>query len=338
MIDLVRAAIEGEQRSLGRLLSVVESDAVAAARALAEAGNVAGAAQVVGVTGPPGAGKSTLVCRLAEALLAEGERVAVLACDPTSPFSGGALLGDRVRMTSVRIGDGGAFVRSVATRGHGGGLAGATADLADVLIAAGFDRVLVETVGTGQTEIDVAGIADTVIVVSVPGLGDAVQAGKAGILEVAHVHAVNKADRAGANRLAGQIQSMAGASVRDGWRPPVLLVSARTGTGLDALLDALGAHRRHLLASGASSRAREARVRGRILSLAEQAYARSVRSDAGRSLLARQCERVAAGEIDAETAARELVGSLTGERAADPAGTPGKAQRDETLTRSRGPR
>jgi LAO/AO transport system kinase len=233
----------GDRRALARAISIVEREGPAAAAVIGALHAHTGGASTVGVTGPPGAGKSTLVDALVHEWRRRGRRVGVIAVDPTSPFTGGALLGDRIRMAG-HAADPDVFIRSMATRGALGGLARATGDAATVLAAAGFDLVLVETVGVGQDEVDVVRTADVSVVVLVPGLGDEVQALKAGLMEIADVFVVNKADREGADRAAAAIEALLaiGDDARaDGWTPPVLRTRAADGQGVSALADAVDA-------------------------------------------------------------------------------------------------
>lgn len=267
MEPLVAALRRGEARAAARLISACERSPAEAARVAALVHPLAGRASVVGVTGSPGTGKSTLVDRLIEAARAEGRTVGVVAVDPSSPFTGGAILGDRVRMQR-RATDPGVFIRSMGTRGHLGGLSRATHDAVRVLDAMGKDLVLIETVGVGQGEVDVVRTADTVAVVTAPGLGDDVQAFKAGILEIGDVFVVNKSDREGADRAAAELEGMLqmGAELHPGqaWRPPVLKASAEKGAGVLEVVQALAEHRAWQERSGALAerrrRAREAEV------------------------------------------------------------------------------
>ncbi len=269
LVELVEAARAGSRRALGRVLTAVEGGGSPADEIDRLVSGWARQAPIVGVTGAPGAGKSTLTGRLVAALVDGGGTVAVVAVDPTSPFSGGAILGDRVRMDEL-IGDRRAsvFVRSMATRGHEGGLALAVPAVVRVFDAMGFDRILVETVGVGQVEVEVAGAADTTVVVVTPGWGDAVQAAKAGLLEVADVFVVNKADRPGAADTVRDLERMLdlapGASDAGGWRPPVLTTVATRGEGIEELVAALDAHHRHLVASGDDVRRRAGRRRREV--------------------------------------------------------------------------
>jgi LAO/AO transport system kinase len=258
--ELLSAARAGNRAALGRLLSLVERGGPAA-REIGRLTFADGEARhVIGVTGAPGAGKSTLTDRLISAGRASGERVGVLAIDPTSPFSGGAILGDRIRMQDHAL-DEDVFVRSMATRGHLGGLALAAPEAIRVLAATGSTVVLVETVGVGQVEVEIAGAADTTVVVVNPGWGDAVQAAKAGLLEVADVFVVNKADRPGGAETKRDLEGMLDMStVRADWRPPVVLTVGATGEGTEALWEEIGNHRAHLEKSSELSRRRERRL------------------------------------------------------------------------------
>src|SRR6478609_2398524 len=262
-VELADAAVAGDRRALARLLTAVENRTQVAEAALRRLYPTAGQAHLVGITGPPGSGKSTLVAALIAEVRAAGRTVAVIAVDPSSPITGGALLGDRVRMQAY-AGDDGVFIRSMASRGHAGGLAATSTVAATVLDAAGFDVVLLETVGTGQSEVEVAAAADTTVVLEAPEMGDEVQAIKAGLLEVADLVVVNKGDRPGAQRTAAQLRAMLVPTVarkdRDPdrptpKRPEVLITTAMTGDGIPELLAALDRHR----AAGAEGATRDAR-------------------------------------------------------------------------------
>jgi LAO/AO transport system kinase len=305
--DLVRRAVAGEQRAVARLISLVEAGRPAVLREVAVGlAPHAGRAHVVGLTGPPGVGKSTTTSALVTALRRTGKRVGVLAVDPSSPFSGGALLGDRVRMTEHAT-DPGVFIRSMATRGHLGGLSWSTPQALRVLDAAGCDVVLVETVGVGQSEIEVVALADTTVVLLAPGMGDGIQAAKAGILEIADVFVVNKADRDGARRTIrelGQMLTMSGDS------KPVLATVATTGTGLPELVEALDAHRARLDADGGRERRRLDRAAAEIEAIALDAVRVRIADLRGAVGLPELAKRTVAGELDPYRAADELIGAV----------------------------
>jgi LAO/AO transport system kinase len=250
--------------------------------------------QVVGITGAPGAGKSTLTDRLIGAARAEGVTVGVLAVDPSSPYSGGAILGDRIRMQGHAIDDG-VFIRSMATRGHQGGLALAAPEAIRVLAAVGMGMILVETVGVGQVEVEIAGAADTTLVVVTPGWGDAIQASKAGLLEVADIFVVNKADRDGAAETRRDLDNMLDLNPAKGqWRPPVVLTSAVSGEGMEALWAAIGDHRAYLAGSGELERRRQRRLAEEMRRVLVHLLERDVRGlDGGEHFEAAKAELLA---------------------------------------------
>jgi LAO/AO transport system kinase len=311
--DLVERARQGEPLAVGRLLSLVEADTPAGRDALREVAAAlaphTGAAHVVGLTGPPGVGKSTTTSALVGALRTLGRRVGVLAVDPSSPFSGGALLGDRVRMGEHAT-DSGVFIRSMASRGHLGGLAWSTPQALRVLDAAGCDVVLIETVGVGQSEVEVVALADTTVVILAPGMGDEVQAAKAGILEVADVLVVNKADRAGAAQTVRQLRHMITLGGASAWRRPVVSTVAARPDGIGDLVAALDAHREWIDASGERERRRIARASGEIEAIALEQVRARFGSPLGGTGLADLAKRVVAGEIDPYRAAEELTGAV----------------------------
>lgn len=305
--ELIARLTGGERRALARAITIVESGGPAARALLAGAYPHAGAAHVVGVTGPPGAGKSTLVTALAQEWRRRGVTVGIVAVDPTSPFTGGAVLGDRIRMQALG-GDPGVFIRSMASRGRLGGLARATADAVALLDAAGFQVVLIETVGAGQGEVDIARAAHTTLVVEVPGMGDDVQSIKAGMLEIADVFVVNKADREGADNVARQLKAMLhlGEHRPGAWEPPVLKAVAMHGQGSAEIVTAAADHLAHLRRSGhAAERARAAAERELGAAVQELALER-LRGPAWDALVA----AIAGRERDPYTAAIELIGRM----------------------------
>ncbi len=297
-----QAVQHGDQRLLARLMTRVENDATFREQLLAHLLPHLGGAHRVGITGPPGAGKSTLVNALALRYARRGLRTAILAVDPSSPFTGGALLGDRVRMAEVQD-LGKVYIRSMATRGSLGGLARATIRAADLLDALGFDVILVETVGVGQIEVDVLEVADTVLVVLVPESGDSVQAMKAGLMEIADVIVVNKADREGAERLVRDIQLARdlGAERTQGWQVPVLTTVALRGEGVDPLMEALNRHWSHLKESGELEKRRKERLWQELEDQVREAlWQRFLARVGGEDALRRSFEAVLSGETTLE--------------------------------------
>jgi len=296
-------ARRGDARALARLLSLVEDESPRIRSVIKELLPRAGQARVIGLTGAPGVGKSTLTGALVGAFRAAGRRVAVLAVDPSSPFTGGALLGDRIRMQEHAT-DEAVFIRSMASRGHLGGLAAATPQAIRVLDAAGFDLIIVETVGVGQAEVAIASLADSVVVLLAPGLGDAIQAAKAGILEVADLFVVNKADKPDAQQVVRDLRNMLalGTFGPGGWKPPIITTTASTGEGLAELVTRLDAHWDWLAESGELKRRRQARAREEITALAFAALRDRVTNSAGEL-----AARVADGRLDPFQAAEQIL-------------------------------
>jgi LAO/AO transport system ATPase len=311
--ELVERARAADPRAVARLISLVENDSPVLRSVAAALAPHVGRAQVVGLTGSPGVGKSTSTSALVTALRAGGKRVGVLAVDPSSPFSGGALLGDRIRMQDHATDDG-VFIRSMASRGQLGGLSAAVPQALRVLDAAGFDVVLIETVGVGQAEVEVASLADTTIVLLAPGMGDGVQAAKAGILEVADIFVVNKADRDGADQVARDLrymQSLGGRHSDAGaWRAPIVKTVAAKGIGADEVIAAIAKHHDWMLRHGELDRRRRARAAGEIEAIALAQVRLRFNAVHGSAALDAAAGRVAAGETDPYTAADDLVDAL----------------------------
>ena len=323
------AAAAGGHRRLARLLTAVENDPRAAAEVVHGVWARTGGTRRIGITGPPGVGKSTLVDHLIALARASGLTVAVLAVDPSSPFSGGAILGDRVRMLR-HSGDTGVYIRSMAARGHLGGLAAATRDAAYVLDASNFDVLLLETVGVGQSELDVMRVADTVVVVTAPGLGDSVQTLKAGILEIADLLVVNKADRPGANATVLQLREMRHLGPQaPGWDVPIVSTVASNGTGLPELWQAIQRHWEYLRTSGELDAKRSRRIEREVMALVERALAARVRSTLGEhAALGALLQQAKDGTLDPHTAADAILAGLFPDppgRARGTAGTEGRS-------------
>ncbi len=299
--------LTGDPRAIARGISLIEDEAPEAAALVRAIFGRTGRAYLVGITGPPGAGKSTLVDRLITEIRKTGESVGIVAVDPTSPFTGGAILGDRVRM-QTHAPDPGVFIRSMATRGHLGGLARATSEAALVLDAAGKDIIIIETVGVGQDEVDIVRTADVSIVVIVPGSGDEVQALKAGIMEIADIFVINKADREGADRTAASLEAMLALETWDegAWRPPILRTEATTGRGVHELLDTIGRFREHT--RGTQGDRRRARAEFRLRELLGRRFMQHVEEQVLKpGEFAALLDRIAARETDPYTATADLI-------------------------------
>jgi LAO/AO transport system kinase len=308
-VGLAEKVQAGQERAVAKALTLVERGGLEAEALLAALRGCAGGGWRVGVTGAPGVGKSSLTQALGVALREEGAGVAVLAVDPSSPFTGGALLGDRVRMPELLRR--GAFVRSMATRGALGGLSAAAADALDVLDAAGFPWVLVETVGVGQDEVDVAGVVDTVVVVTVAGLGDDIQAAKAGILEIGDIFVVNKADRPGADAQVAALEGMLELQAEAEWRPPIVRTSATSGEGVAELRQAITRHRAFLDSGQRRAARRHRQLAERLQRLVGALVCERLRRDF-HAVLEETVRGVMDGHLDVHAAARRLLARMQG--------------------------
>jgi LAO/AO transport system kinase len=305
--ELVAGVRSGDRRALARAITLVESADSLAEDVIRELYGQTGHAYMVGVTGPPGVGKSSLVSSLVRHVRPGGQTVGVVTVDPSSPFTQGALLGDRIRLADHFL-DPDVFIRSMGTRGHLGGLAEATLQAALILDAAGKDLLFLETVGTGQSEVEIVGIADTTLLVLMPGSGDSIQALKAGIMEIPDVIAVNKKDRAGATTMEGEVRSILALDTDREWETPIVLTDAITGEGVEELWDAVGAHLSHLEESGLLAKRRASNLAGEVYALASgRAKAHLERAVAGDEDLRRLLELVERRELDPVSAVREIM-------------------------------
>lgn len=307
-MEITERVRAGDVRAMARLMSLIENNSPEATSALKGLYPFTGQAFIVGITGPPGCGKSTLTDQLTQEFRREGRTVGIIAVDPTSPFTGGAILADRIRMQQHSL-DAGVFIRSMATRGHLGGLAKATNDIVNVLDAAGKEVILIETVGVGQDEVEVVKTAQTSIVVSVPGLGDDIQAIKAGILEIADIFVVNKADREGADKTATELQVMMTLGPgRTDWSPPIVKTVATQGKGIAELAKRILAHQAHLDRAGFREKRQRERSRALFLELLqEQATRRLLEGAMANGTLEQTIERIAHREVDPYSAVEELL-------------------------------
>ena len=309
MEKLLNNAFNGDPRSIGRLISLVEADTPSAKEIMKQVYPRTGKAKIIGITGSPGAGKSTFVDRLIEQFQAEGRKVGVIAIDPSSPFTGGAILGDRLRMQGHALNEN-VFIRSMGSRGHLGGVSRSTHEASLILDACGFDIVLIETVGVGQSEVDIIKITDTVVLVLVPGMGDDVQIMKAGIMEIADTFVVNKADKEGADKVAADVQVMLKMLKEKDWVPPVTLVSSQNNTGVEEVKKILNDHWNYLQTSDEGKRRRfvqlemevEAILRGEISILTEKVWKK--RKDTG------VLEDLASRKADPYTLAGEMISQI----------------------------
>lgn len=305
---MVRRAVRGDRRAISQLMSKAENDPQSRVEVLSSVYWLGGKAHVVGITGPPGCGKSTLIAQIARRLSDAGLTVGIVAVDPSSHITGGALLGDRIRMGELAA-DSKVFIRSMATRGHFGGIARATQDAVRILDASGMDYVIVETAGAGQSDIDVKELVHTTIVVTAPGLGDDIQALKAGLMEIGDIFVINKADREGADRAAQEIHSMVMMTdPLDGWRPRVLKTVATSGDGITGLVEAINQHMKHIQATDKTRKSNNDRLRSEVLDAAKQYFDDvTLKKIASSERFRKVMRQVEAHKIDPYAAGRKLL-------------------------------
>ncbi len=313
MQNIAERLLSGDRRALARMVTLIENEAPQARRYLAELHQYAGRAHIIGVTGPPGAGKSTLVTHMVRELRQRDRKIGVVAVDPTSPFTGGAILGDRIRMMEL-AGDPNVFIRSMASRGSLGGLSASTRDVVRAMDAAGYDPIIIETIGTGQAEVEVMRAAQTVLVVSAPGMGDEVQAIKAGILEIADIFVVSKADKPGADQTVAELAMLLSLDphrrLHDNsqpyWRIPVIKTSAIKDQGITQLVDAIEQHRLYLLESGMLANRAQSQVRSEVEALVVHAVINALKTEVTEDEWQKMLEDITTRERDPYSVANEL--------------------------------
>lgn len=310
MNQLASKVISGDHRSIARLISLVENDASDAVEAMKQIHAHTGQAVIIGVTGVMGSGKSSLIFELAVAYRAEGKKVGIIAIDPTSPFSGGALLGDRIRMTELSTDDG-VFIRSMGTRGVMGGLSSALYDVVEILDSAGMDVILIETVGVGQDEVDIVKIADTTLVVLIPGLGDSVQTIKAGLMEIADVFVVNKADKPGVEQTVAELESMLDLASTSGWRAPIVATSTKEKKGIDLLTLKIKDHQAYLRQSSVFESRRRQRYEAELIELIRKRLMDFIFDEKKLKSTVDCCiDQISQKTLDPYTAAEQILGKI----------------------------
>lgn len=312
-MDIRAGLSSGTKRAAARLITMIENGSQEAIEIIKEFYHMTGKARIIGITGPPGAGKSTVTDKLAKLVRKKGKKAAIIAVDPTSPFSGGAILGDRIRMSDLNT-DEGVFIRSMGTRGALGGLSKSVQGAIKVMDIAGYDYIFVETVGVGQSEIDIVKVADTVLMVMVPGLGDDIQAIKAGIMEIGDVFAVNKSDREGAERTATEIEIMLDLNGMTEYRPPVKNIIARDNVGIEELFEAIEKHHEYMISSGNFSKRREKAIETEIFEIfRENLLSRIMKLQNSTDYISDLILKVLNKEMDPYSAALELSNILSQE-------------------------